>query len=102
MPLFRFHENRGKNIVLSENHQSAERMGNDRNGGIVLSSKPMVINWLYEVKQDYAAIVTTISITLYCLILFMDAQPQSKTNKQKSRTKAVDVGEFLQSFSSTH
>nr|KAG5707953.1 hypothetical protein BaRGS_025091 [Batillaria attramentaria] len=58
-PEFRFHTNHGKNIVLSDDQRSAERVRGD-NDGIVLSSDPMMVNTLYEVE-------TRIGLTLWCL-----------------------------------
>nr|KAG5707955.1 hypothetical protein BaRGS_025093 [Batillaria attramentaria] len=50
-PEFRFHTNHGKNIVLSDDQRSAERVRGEV-GGIVLSSDPMMVNTLYEVKTS--------------------------------------------------
>ncbi|XP_070205972.1 E3 ubiquitin-protein ligase TRIM56-like [Littorina saxatilis] len=49
---FCFHDNHGKNIVLSNNKQTAERRGTDLDGGIVVASQPMMTNMLYEVILD--------------------------------------------------
>nr|KAG5707964.1 hypothetical protein BaRGS_025102 [Batillaria attramentaria] len=46
---FRFHTNHGKNIVLSDDQRSAERVTGYIDG-IVLSSDPMMVNTLYEVQ----------------------------------------------------
>ncbi len=48
---FRFHDNHGKHIVLSDDNQTAERTATDYNG-IVLSRDPMVENTVYEVKNQ--------------------------------------------------
>ncbi|XP_070200611.1 E3 ubiquitin-protein ligase TRIM56-like isoform X2 [Littorina saxatilis] len=48
---FSFHDNHGKNIVLSNNKQTAERTrGNDH--AIVMSRDPMQVGVLYEVQID--------------------------------------------------
>ena len=47
---FRFHENHGTSIVLSDNKRTAERTA-DRNNGIVMSRDPMVENTVYEVNN---------------------------------------------------
>ena len=48
---FRFHENHGTSIVLSDNKRTAERTA-DRNNGIVMSRDPMVENTVYEVNNQ--------------------------------------------------
>ncbi|XP_070205507.1 E3 ubiquitin-protein ligase TRIM33-like [Littorina saxatilis] len=52
VPVLSFHDNHGKNIVLSNNKQTAERRGRGWDGGIVVASQPMVTNMLYEVIVD--------------------------------------------------
>ena len=47
---FSFHDNHGTNIVLSDNKQTAERLGTVYDG-IVTSRDPMVENTVYEVKM---------------------------------------------------
>ncbi|XP_070188736.1 E3 ubiquitin-protein ligase TRIM71-like [Littorina saxatilis] len=49
VPVLSFHDNHGKNIVLSNNKQTAERRGSG--GGIVVASQPMMTNMLYEVSH---------------------------------------------------
>ena len=48
---FRFHDNHGTGIVLSDNKQTAERTSDIYNG-IVLSRDPMVENTVYEVNNQ--------------------------------------------------
>ncbi len=48
---FRFHDNHGTGIVLSDNKQTAERPADSCNG-IVLSRDPMVENTVYEVNNQ--------------------------------------------------
>ena len=48
---FRFHDNHGTGIVLSDNKQTAERTAYRKNG-IVLSRDPMVENTVYEVNNQ--------------------------------------------------
>nr|KAG5686485.1 hypothetical protein BaRGS_018737 [Batillaria attramentaria] len=47
----RFHPNCGKNIVLSDDRQTAERVKGNYDG-VVISADPMVINILYEVSAQ--------------------------------------------------
>ncbi|XP_070205975.1 E3 ubiquitin-protein ligase TRIM33-like [Littorina saxatilis] len=49
---FCFHDNHGMNIVLSNDKQTAERRGTDKNAGIVVASQPMVTNMLYELDTN--------------------------------------------------
>jgi len=48
---FRFHDNHGTGIVLSDDKQTAERTA-DSEDGIVLSRDPMVENTVYEVNNQ--------------------------------------------------
>ncbi len=48
---FRFHDNHGTGIVLSDDKQTAERTA-DSWDGIVLSRDPMVENTVYEVNNQ--------------------------------------------------
>ena len=48
---FRFHDNHGTGIVLSDDKQTAERAADSWNG-IVLSRDPMVENTVYEVNNQ--------------------------------------------------
>ena len=50
---FRFHDNHGTRIVLSDNQQTAERTGGKGSAlhGIVMSRDPMQFNHLYEVNS---------------------------------------------------
>ena len=48
---FRFHDNHGTGIVLSDNKQTAERPADSYNG-IVLSRDPMEENTVYEVNNQ--------------------------------------------------
>ncbi|XP_070205963.1 E3 ubiquitin-protein ligase TRIM33-like [Littorina saxatilis] len=52
VPVLSFHDNHGKNIVLSNNKQTAEMRGSNYNGGIVVASQPMMTNMVYEVILD--------------------------------------------------
>ncbi|KAK7092788.1 E3 ubiquitin-protein ligase TRIM33-like [Littorina saxatilis] len=47
---FCFHDNHGKNILLSDDQQTAEYRGDLGGGGIVMSRDPMEVNKLYEVQ----------------------------------------------------
>ena len=49
---FRFHDNHGENIVLTNNQQTAERRGRGDGDGIVVSCDPMEVNTLYEVRTE--------------------------------------------------
>ncbi|KAK7094732.1 E3 ubiquitin-protein ligase Midline-1-like isoform X2 [Littorina saxatilis] len=46
---FRFHDNHGENIVLSNHQLTAERKSGTLCGGVVMSRDPMEINVVYEV-----------------------------------------------------
>ncbi len=48
---FRFHDNHGTRIVLSDDKQTAERTAGSCDG-IVLSRDPMVENTVYEVNNQ--------------------------------------------------
>ena len=48
---FRFHDNHGTGIVLSDDKQTAERTAGSGNG-IVLSRDRMVANTVYEVNNQ--------------------------------------------------
>lgn len=50
-PAFCFHENRGEDIVLSNNQQTAERKGEHDLRGNVMACDPMKVNNLYEVRS---------------------------------------------------
>ena len=49
----RFHDNYGKNIKLSKNYQTSQKMSSDTGDGIVMSRDPMLTNMLYQVMQMY-------------------------------------------------
>ena len=51
---FSFHDNHGKDIVLSDNMQTAERMSDGYNG-IVVSRDYMAENRVYEVDESVMA-----------------------------------------------
>ncbi|KAK7094474.1 E3 ubiquitin-protein ligase TRIM33-like isoform X1 [Littorina saxatilis] len=51
---FYFHDNHGTNIVLSNNHKTAERKGRGYRNGIVVSRYPIEVNKLYEICMDKA------------------------------------------------
>ena len=44
-----FHDNCGKKIRLTNNHQTAQRTSSDREDGIVMSRDPMLTDMLYQV-----------------------------------------------------
>ena len=48
---FRFHDNHGTGIVLSDDKQTAERTA-DSDNGIVLSLDPILANTVYEVNNQ--------------------------------------------------
>ena len=48
---FRFHDNHGRDIVLSDDKQTAERTA-DNFDGIMMSRDPMVENTVYEVNNQ--------------------------------------------------
>ena len=54
LAVFGFHDNRGSQIALSDNQQTAERAGSkgvdNARDGIVVSRDPMQVNRLYEVS----------------------------------------------------
>ena len=54
---FRFHDNQGTGIVLSDNKQTAERTS-DIGDGIVLSRDPVLENSVYEVITIRLTIMT--------------------------------------------
>ncbi|KAK7089862.1 hypothetical protein V1264_024202 [Littorina saxatilis] len=47
--VFRFHDNHGENIVLSNHQLTAERKSGTETNGVVMSRDPMEINVVYEV-----------------------------------------------------
>ena len=51
--VFVFHNNHGRDIVLSDNQLTAERTGPEvsRWNGLVMSRDPMQVNKLYKVKS---------------------------------------------------
>ena len=44
-----FHDNCGKKIRLTNNHQTAQRTSSDKGDGIVMSRDPMLTDMLYQV-----------------------------------------------------
>nr|KAG5690243.1 hypothetical protein BaRGS_026695 [Batillaria attramentaria] len=62
--IWRFHTNHGKNIVLSNNQQTAERV-RKYDDAIVISSEAMTTNTLYEVRLDAVEGDTTFSILVF-------------------------------------
>ena len=47
-----FHPNCGKRIVLSNNNRTATRNVTEFNHGLVLSTQPLVDDFLFEIKID--------------------------------------------------
>ena len=60
--ILRFHDNCGKKIQLSNNHQTAQRTSRDTGHGVVISRDPMLTNLLYEVGYKHLCVCVSVRL----------------------------------------
>ena len=60
--ILRFHDNCGKKIQLSNNHQTAHRTSRDTGHGVVISRDPMLTNLLYEVGYKHLFVCVSVRL----------------------------------------